>query len=310
MNAITGGKHKPQNSSGLGGLASSFLGGGSQGGHSGSGSGSGGGSGGGFGGLAGQLVGSLLDGGKPSKPQQQQSSQQSSSGQSGGLMGFLGGHHGSSVGSEILPLPLSVLNDTRRTRETAMVTHPADMDLAAEATQARPLQHHTNPPASTAQTNLPLQAYSISCSHRLLIPTVSLAYSIWARSNRCRLQTNTEVQACHMVRAHKRTLEQAIAMLLTTTHRREAWLVQPRLEHRRMDSSIRHHMKHMLNSINRLVNLPFTTVSTITSSPHKIHKYLEATSTAPNKVATIHKNHPSPAHRPVNPPHLPMACQT
>lgn len=108
MNALTGGKHKPQKQSGLGGLASSFLGG--QGSHGGGGSGTGshggGGSSGGFGGLAGQLVGSFVGGGKPNKPEQhQQSSQHSSSGgQHGGLMGFLGGHHGSSVRAASLRL--------------------------------------------------------------------------------------------------------------------------------------------------------------------------------------------------------------
>ncbi|MCJ1254860.1 hypothetical protein MMC24_002676 [Lignoscripta atroalba] len=98
--------NKPQSSSGLGGIASSLLGGGSHGGGS-----HGGGSHGG-GGIAGQLVGSLLGGGKP---QNQQHTSQPSSGsggfggfggsssgtqQHGGLMnmasGLLGGHHGSS----------------------------------------------------------------------------------------------------------------------------------------------------------------------------------------------------------------------
>lgn len=106
MNAVTGGKQsKPQKQSGLGGIASSLLGG--QGSH-----GSGGHQGGG-GGLAGQLVGSLLGGGKPHN--QDHSSQHSggsggysgsggaSSGthDQGGLLGmasgFLGGHHSSSV---------------------------------------------------------------------------------------------------------------------------------------------------------------------------------------------------------------------
>lgn len=91
MNAITGGKHKPQNQSPLVGLASSLLGGQ----HSTQTPQSSGGSG-GFGGIAGQLVGSFFDsGGKPQQQQQQQPppSQQSS----GGFMSFLGGHHGSSV---------------------------------------------------------------------------------------------------------------------------------------------------------------------------------------------------------------------
>lgn len=92
MNAVTGGKQKPQNQSGLGGLASSFLGG--QGSHASGGSG-------GSGGLTGQLLGSLLGGGKPHNQQQSQQSGShgipSSGGpQQGGLMGFLGGH-GSSV---------------------------------------------------------------------------------------------------------------------------------------------------------------------------------------------------------------------
>lgn len=91
MNAITGGKHKPQNQSPLVGLATSLLGGqhGAQTPQTSGGSGS-------FGGIAGQLVGSFLDGG--GKPQQQQQQQQPPSQQSGGgLMSFFGGHHGSSV---------------------------------------------------------------------------------------------------------------------------------------------------------------------------------------------------------------------
>ena len=104
MNALTGGK-KPQNQSGLGGLASSFLGGsGSHGGGSSSG-------GGGLSHIAGQIVGSLFSDGKPNNQQQQQQQQQSShqsdgyggsssggqggGGGGGGLMDFLGGHHGS-----------------------------------------------------------------------------------------------------------------------------------------------------------------------------------------------------------------------
>ena len=94
MNAITGGKHKPQNQSPLVGFASSLLSGqhGGQTPHSGSGSGS-------IGGITGQLVGSFLDGGgKPQQQQQQQQQQQPSSQQSGGgFMSFFGGHHGSSV---------------------------------------------------------------------------------------------------------------------------------------------------------------------------------------------------------------------
>ena len=90
-----GGKNKPQNQSGLSGLASSLLGGGHNKPTSQSGSG-------GIGGLAGQLVGSMF----AEKPHAQQQQPQSSgyggssgSGQQGGggLMGFLGGHHGSSV---------------------------------------------------------------------------------------------------------------------------------------------------------------------------------------------------------------------
>lgn len=98
MNAITGGKHKPQNQSGLGGLATSLLGGGSNKPSQGS-SGSGG-----LGGIAGQLVGSMFAE-KPNAQVQQpgghsgsSSGGQQSSGQhsGGGLMSFLGGH-GSSV---------------------------------------------------------------------------------------------------------------------------------------------------------------------------------------------------------------------
>lgn len=98
MNAITGGKHKPQNQSGLGGLASSLLGGGNNKPSQGS-SGSGG-----LGGIAGQLVGSMFAE-KPSAQQQQASQSSGGYGGSsnggqqggGGLMSFLGGHHGSSV---------------------------------------------------------------------------------------------------------------------------------------------------------------------------------------------------------------------
>ena len=107
INAISGGKqnHKPQNQSGLGGLASSFLGGG--GGHSGGGGG-GGQSNSSFGGTAGHLIGSFLD--KPHGNSQQNSGGggggyggsssggHSSSGGGGGFLGgILGGHHGSSV---------------------------------------------------------------------------------------------------------------------------------------------------------------------------------------------------------------------
>lgn len=103
INAITGGKIKPQNQSGLGSLASSFLGG--QNSHSGGGS-SGGGGGSGIGGSLGHLVGGLFAD-KPNNQQQQSHSNQQSSGyggsgsagaqQGGGMMGFLGSHHGSSV---------------------------------------------------------------------------------------------------------------------------------------------------------------------------------------------------------------------
>ncbi len=91
MNALTGGKHKPQNQSPLVGLASSLLGGQHGGQTSQSSSGSGG-----FGGIAGQLVGSFFDSG--GKPQQQQQQQQPANQQSGGgFMSFLGGHSNSSV---------------------------------------------------------------------------------------------------------------------------------------------------------------------------------------------------------------------
>ena len=100
INAITGGKVKPQNQSGLGGLASSFLGGQSS---HGGGSSSGGG---GIGGPIGHLVGSLFAD-KPNNQHQQSNSSQQSGGyggstpaggqHGGGMMGFLGGHHGSSV---------------------------------------------------------------------------------------------------------------------------------------------------------------------------------------------------------------------
>ena len=98
MNAITGGKHNNKPQSGLGGLASSFLGG-----QSSHGGGSGGHNG-GSGGLTGKLVGSLLGGGKPhsnAPPGGSGVQGSSSSGHSqGGLMGMasgLLGGHGSSV---------------------------------------------------------------------------------------------------------------------------------------------------------------------------------------------------------------------
>ena len=100
INAITGGKIKPQNQSGLGGLTSSFLGGQSS--HGGGGSSSGGG----IGGPIGHLVGSFFAD-KPNNQHQQSNSSQQSGGyggstpaggqHGGGMMGFLGGHHGSSV---------------------------------------------------------------------------------------------------------------------------------------------------------------------------------------------------------------------
>lgn len=98
MNAVSGKQNKPQNQSGLGGLASSFLGG--QGSHG----GGGGGHGNGGGGLAGQLVGSFLGGSKPHDQQSAGHGGSSSGGHGqGGLMGlasgFLGGHHGASVRS-------------------------------------------------------------------------------------------------------------------------------------------------------------------------------------------------------------------
>ena len=99
INAITGGKVKPQNQSGLGSLASSFLGGQSN-------HGGGGSSGGGIGGPIGHLVGSLFAD-KPNSQNQQSHANQQSGGyggsgstggqQGGGMMGFLGSHHGSSV---------------------------------------------------------------------------------------------------------------------------------------------------------------------------------------------------------------------
>jgi len=85
-----GGKHnKPQNQSGMGGLASSLLGG--QGSHGGNGQG-------GSGGLAGQLVGGLLGGKQHNQPSGQgQSGGQGQGGLMGMVSGFLGGHHGSGV---------------------------------------------------------------------------------------------------------------------------------------------------------------------------------------------------------------------
>lgn len=123
VNAVTGKQNKPHKQSGLEGIASSFLGGGS---HGGGGGGHGGGHSGG--GLAGQLVGSLLGGGKPNK-HSTPSGQHSASGpadygnapsgsgggggggghgQGSGLMGmasgFMGGHHHGGVCHVLLPL--------------------------------------------------------------------------------------------------------------------------------------------------------------------------------------------------------------
>lgn len=107
LNAVTGGKqNKPQKQSGIGGIASSLLGG--QGSH-------GGGGHQGGGGIAGQLMGSLLGGGKPHN-QNQSSQQPGGSGGHGGstsgahdhggltgiASGFLGSHHGSAVRSKEL----------------------------------------------------------------------------------------------------------------------------------------------------------------------------------------------------------------
>ena len=109
MNAVTGGKQHNKPQSGLGGLASSFLGGQSHGSGGQGGTAHGGSAG---GGIAGQLIGSFLGGNN--KPQNQQNQNTSSGynaspagthghqqGQQGGLMGmassFLGGHHGSPV---------------------------------------------------------------------------------------------------------------------------------------------------------------------------------------------------------------------
>ena len=142
MNAITGGKHKPQNQSGLGGIASSFLGG--QGSQSGSGSG-------GSSGLTGQLLGSLLGG---SKPHNQQPSQQSgshgipSSGgqQQGGLMGFFGGH-GSSVSCGLDLRYKEETADTHlqsRTRTIVMDILRVARGQEAVATQAKHHQQHTS----------------------------------------------------------------------------------------------------------------------------------------------------------------------
>lgn len=178
-----------------------------------------------------------------------------------------------------------MLSDTRRTREIATATRPADRDLAVEATQARPLQHHTNPLASIAQVNLSLQAYNISRKHPT--PTVPLTYSTRAHRQRSRRLINTEVQARLMVRARKRFLEQVIAMLKITTRPRSAWPVQTRPEHRPMGSSL----------------------STATTSRHKILMFPGATSTVPSKAATIHKTHLFPAHQPVNPPRQPMVTK-
>lgn len=181
-------------------------------------------------------------------------------------------------------MPHSTLNDTRRTREIATVTPPVDRDLAAEATQARPLRHPTSL-ASMAQVNLPLQAYNIS--RKQLTPTVPLAYSIRAHRQRCKRQVNTEVQARLMVRARKRIPEQVIAMLKITTHPRSAWPVPTCPAHRHMGSSL----------------------STATTSRHKILMFPGATSTVPSKAAIIHKTHLSPAHQPVNPPRRPTVTK-
>ena len=155
MNAITGGKHKPQNQSPLLGLASSLLGGqhGGQSSHSSGGSGS-------IGGMAGQLVGSFFDSG--GKPQQQQQQQQQTAGQhsSGGFMNFLGGHHGSSVRAKHLCWYCFTLIRSCRTK-IIMGTRPAGKAQALVAIQPKLHQHHTS-----RQANMDLPAYSMVPSRK------------------------------------------------------------------------------------------------------------------------------------------------
>ena len=154
INAITGGKHKPQNQSPLVGLASSLLGGqhGGQSSHSSGGSGS-------IGGMAGQLVGSFFDsGGKPQQQQQQQSAASQQSG--GGFLNFLGGHHGSSVRATHLCWCRFTLIRSCRAK-TIMDTRPAGKAQAAVAIQPKLHQHHTS-----RRVNTDLPAYSMVSCHK------------------------------------------------------------------------------------------------------------------------------------------------
>lgn len=149
VNAATGGKHKPQKQSGLGGLASSLLGGGGShgsGGHSG-----------GSGGIAGQLVGSLLGGGKPQHSGAGGGHGGSSSGasQQGGLLGmassFLGGnqgggHQSSSVRYVFKMFPVSTHSDRPRIVTTAIHPpdqHPVLLDIWVKLPR-RHINHRTN----------------------------------------------------------------------------------------------------------------------------------------------------------------------
>ncbi|KAI4146371.1 MAG: hypothetical protein L6R39_003477, partial [Caloplaca ligustica] len=156
-NAIPGKHNKPhQSQSGLGGLATSLLGG--QGSHGGGAHGGGGHGGGG--GLAGQLIGGILGGGKPHSQQHAQHS--SASGgygnpagghQPGGLGSFFGGHHGTSVGPHNTAFHvLPTLTKASRTRATISDTAAeATVPAAAVSTPAKPLLQHTNPHLSNRQ---------------------------------------------------------------------------------------------------------------------------------------------------------------
>ena len=146
MNAITGGKVKPQNQSGLGGLANSFLSGSSS--HGGGSSNSAGGGTGGIGGPIGSLVGSLFAD-KPNNQQQQSQAHQqpssqggtSSTGghQGGGLMGFLGGNHGASTvrTANMMPYLSQLMHFTQPEQQLWLLVHRSSIEcrlLRATAT--------------------------------------------------------------------------------------------------------------------------------------------------------------------------------
>lgn len=194
--AISGKPNKNHNQSGLGGLASSLLGGQSHG------SSSHGGGGGRGGGLAGQLIGGMLGGGKPHNQQQPQSSshsgstagygQHSGGHQQGGLGSFFGGHHGSSVcpnlQSHVCDMLLTLVP---RIRTMTLATQVEVTAQAEEVIPVRPLQQPTNhptnnPPTSTARPWVNRTTQASTCPAPAVIPIITppnMVNPIMARPN-------------------------------------------------------------------------------------------------------------------------------